>query len=390
LAHRRKDGNAIRYVFSNPIAKCIYLVISIAIIQIFVTKYRFPEETIGSIIRIARRYFYYAIFFPALYILLDDKKFARFLKLAIGSVVVFCVIFIAQFLAGPEHKLFLWPVNVEYQVLQGFRVTRIYVDGTMAATLLFTVSFMFLLFSRGFKYSLQNIIIFLITIFQNIVTFGRANIFGIITGILFSIAVTQARSRIKNILKVVLALACASALIWAGFLIFSTKGSELPKAAFYRFGSAYTAFSQSEDTFIARVQDNLGRMSLVKKNYIFGIGFVHDESSLFASARGTAESGIRTSDSGILTLLLDMGIVGVLWLFAMTVIFFKRSTFIYRRTAGQPYGAVVLGIIAFYFSRLFSFITLADFVLYDGIVTMMVAFAILEAINYRILPETNE
>ncbi|MDP3788780.1 MAG: O-antigen ligase family protein, partial [Candidatus Omnitrophota bacterium] len=367
----------------------IYIIVIMALIQMFVTKYRFPEETFGSIIRISRRYFYYAMFFPALYILSDRKRAVRFFKLAIGTVILFCCIFIAQFFAGSAHKIFTWAVRIEYQMLQGFRVTRIYVYGTMTATLLFSVSLMVLLFWRSFKYELRNIVVFFITLIQILLSFGRANIFGIMIGTLFSAAVAGGRAKFRNIAGVSILLILILILTAVIFEV-TLPNEDLFKAVLTRIGSIFTAITQKEDTFVGRIEDNYGRIDLVRKNPLFGVGFVHDESRLFAFARGTAEAGIRTSDSGILTLLLDLGFVGVAWLLALTFIFLRRSVYLYKMNSRNICGPIILGIIAFYFGRLFSFITLGDFVMYDGITTIVIALALLESINYNTIYERNE
>ena len=78
----KRDKKA-KYVFNNPIAKCISFILILSFIQIFVTHLRFGDESINSILRMGRRYFYYSLFFPALYILLDKKRFKRFAKLFI-------------------------------------------------------------------------------------------------------------------------------------------------------------------------------------------------------------------------------------------------------------------------------------------------------------------
>jgi len=382
----RKDEK-IKYVFSNPIAKGIYIILFLALIQVFVTKLRFPEETFNSIIRMGRRYFYYAIFFPALYVLLDRDRFKRFEKLFISSVVIFCFMYIIQFLIGPSHRIFLWG-RVEYQILQGFRVTRMYVMGVIAATLIFHITFMIFLFYRKFRHKLRNVFLMVLSGIQTLITFGRAHIFGVITGILFGVICAKRQPKFRNLFKIFIALFL---ILFLGEIIsktFFSQKEDFLKAIFSRIISTYKAIIYKEDTFYFRIKDSLGRMELIKKNPILGIGFVHDESKLFAFERGFSKQ-IRTSDSGTVTLLLDFGILGIIWLFTMSFIVLRRSLYIYNRINSQFYKSVILGIISFYFGRLFSFITLADFVVYDGMMIITLAIILLEIINYRILENRN-
>ena len=88
------------------------------------------------------------------------------------------------------------------------------------------------------------------------------------------------------------------------------------------------------------------------------------------------------------TLLLDFGAFGLIWLLTLSLIVFKRGFKIYKRTDNLFYKSVILGIIAFYFSRLFSFVTLADFVLYDGIVVISFSLVYLEVIGREALEDS--
>ena len=60
------------------------------------------------------------------------------------------------------------------------------------------------------------------------------------------------------------------------------------------------------------------------------------------------------------------------------------------KTDSQFYKSIILGIIAFYFGRLFSFITLANFVRYEGIVITSLSLILLEVINYQLLECNSE
>ena len=376
-----KGDKKIKYVLFNPIARGIFLILFLALAQIFITKWRFPEESFSSIVRMGRRYFYYAIFFPAFYILSDKDRLRRFAKVFTGSIVIFCFMYIIQFIIGPAHKIFL-EGTLEYQVLQGFRVTRMYIPGVEAVTLILLISFMLFLFHNKFKHRVKNMCLMTLCTIQTLATFGRAHFFGVITGILFGIACAKGQSRFKKLLKMFLFFLLILILAEVTSSLIYQQETSFIKAISTRVISTYEALVQKEDTFYFRIEDSLGRIGMIKENLLLGIGFVHDESKLFAQNRGFSE-GLRTSDSGTVTLLLDFGISGFIWLLTMATIFFRRSIHIYKRIDSQFYRSVILGIIAFFFGRLFSFITLADFVVYDGIVILTLSLTFIEAINYQ-------
>jgi O-antigen ligase len=381
-----KKDNKIRDVFNNPIAKCISFILFLSIIQIFVTYLRFNDETLNSIIRMGRRYFYYVMFFPALYILLDEKRFKRFSKLFITSVIIFCFLYIVQFLIGPTHKILL-KGRVEYQGLQGFTVPRLYISGVIAATLIFHISLMIFLFYKNFKYRVKNILFVIVSGIQTLVTFGRAHIFGVIIGTLFAIFFAKGHMRIKSLFKLSAFLLIAFLAVMTFQILFQPE-KDFFKAFYARIASTYNAVTERGDTFGYRIKDSLGRMELIKKNPILGIGFVHDSSDLFAFVKKYS-IGIRTGDSGIIDLLIDFGIIGVIWLLVMSFVVLKRSLVIYRETENHFYKTIILGVIAFYFGRLFSFITLEDFVAYDSIVIITFSLVLLEVLKYRISREEN-
>lgn len=384
-----KKDEKLKYVFSNPVAIGIYVILFFALVQIFITKLRFSGESFNSIIKTGRVYFYYALFFPALYILTDKVRVRRFVYLCTGSIIIFSLLYILQFLVGSRYTIFLWAVVVE-QNLQGFGVTRMYITGMIAATLLFHICLTIFLFRGTHQYRIRklNVFVLCITALQSLLTFGRAHIFGIFTGILFGISCARGQQKLKSMLKISF-YSLVLIFLYIVSQVFLPQKDNVLRAIFARNVSTYKAVNDSSDTFSYRIKDSLGRIKLIKENPLFGVGFVHDESRLFAFMRGGNES-LRTTDSGTLTLLIDFGFLGVVWLFVMTTIILKRGSSIYREINEPLYKSLVLGVISFYFGRLFSFITLSDFVVYDGIMIITLSLVALEVIHYQFLVKKNE
>jgi len=375
-----QNDKRIKEVFGGPLAKCIYAIIVLTIAQMFITKIRFNDESFNSIIRIGRKYLYYAMYFPAVFVLLDEARLKRFVKLFVITTAVFCLLYISQFFVGPSHRIFVWG-RVEWQNLQGFNVTRMYIPGVLFATLLFHVCFAIFLFNNKIKSKFLNSLLMSIAGIQTLLTFGRAHIFGVVTGSLFSSLFSKGLNKKKALLKVSL----IGVFIVFGIFIYSLFHSYYKKTNFFqavsaRIYSTYEAISKKQDTFGFRLRDSAGRIELIKNNPLLGVGFVHDESRLFSMERGFNRA-IRTTDSGIITLLLDFGLLGAGWLFFVSFVFLKSARKVLKSSSNELHRSIMLGILAFYFGRVFSFITLADFVTYDGIIAIVLAFVFTKVLN---------
>lgn len=376
----RKDKK-IKYVFLNPIGRMIYIIIFLSILQIFITKLKFPGESFNSIIKVARIYLYYLIFFPLLYVLLDRKRLNRFLASGIFIISIFCFLFIIQVILGPYNKIFFWG-RVETQLLQGFSITRIYVAGERIPSFLLLICFMIFLFCKKYKNQFKNTFLMILSALQTILTSGRAHIFGVITGAVFSMFFLMRRKKTRAILKIFIVILLVVLIFEFSSKVFMPGKDNFLRYISTRIASTYDAVIQKEDTFYVRMRDSAGRMELIKRYPIFGLGFVHDESPLFAFERGEIGNAIRTSDSGIIVLLLDFGIIGLIWLLTLSIIFLIRAKNIFKIADDHITKSIILGTVAYYSSRLFSFITLADFVLYEGIIIITICFVLIESLHY--------
>jgi hypothetical protein len=317
---------------------------------------------------------------------MEDARFKRFIKLFCASAAIFSILFLLQFAIGQSHQIFKWAVVVE-QNLQSYFVTRMYIDGQIVPTLIFHISLMVYLFGQQVRHKKLNTFLLLITGAQTLVTFGRAHIFGAISGTLFGLFLARKikRSGIIKLFFLVLAITAVN------FIAVSTLKPRLNffPAIATRITSIYGAVVEKNDTFGFRFEDSWGRLALIKDHPLFGVGFVHDESRLFSLMRGYG-GALRTADSGIVTLMLDFGIIGIVWLLFLSFVFWKHGMRCFNDTPDPLNKAFVLGIISFYFGRLFSCITLVDFITYDGMTVIAIALALMEVMSYRISGAMNE
>ncbi len=375
----KNENKKIKDIFLSPIAKCIFLILFLVLLQIAITKIRFSSESFVSILRMGRRYIYYAIFFPVMYIFIDEVRFKRFCRLFLLSVIIFCLLYIFQFIIGPNHRIFFWG-RVEQQNLQGYYITRIYVPGILFSTLLFEISLMVFLFYGPSRLRYKNFVLMCITGVQTILSFGRAYIFGVVMGSAIAIFLANKMNKAKALLKVFIILILLVFGITTYSYFFSSNKANIFMPIFKRIYSTFDSLAKGTDTFGFRLKDSAGRIELIKENPIFGVGFVHDESSLFFTERGFNKA-IRTTDSGIVTLLLDFGLLGAVWFFSLTLVIIRKVFSAYKKQSSIFLKSIILGVCAFYLGRVFSFITLADFVTYDGIVGIVVSLSLLELVD---------
>lgn len=364
----------IRVVIKSVIGKCILFLIFITACQLFLTNFLYPSESVNSIFRAGRKYFYYLLFFPAYYILIDYGRLKSFIRLLVLSICSFCVLFMLQFFLADKVKIFSGKIAV--QNLQGFMVTRMYLSGAALVNVIFLIVLFILLLSPIVKKK-SYFLLMILTGLQIFFGFGRANIFSLFLGLAFIFLFVIKKKRGKVFFRVIIAFFCIFIIL--NFIQF--RGQRLSVAVSARIGSTFEAVFNVNDTFEVRRRDSLGRMDLIKKNPIFGIGFVHDETTLFARYKGFGNA-LRTSDSGIITLLIDFGLIGFLWWLITSLVFVTKCVKLSHKIKSiEKYYA--LGILAFYVGRMGSFITLAGFVNYDGIVIVVLCFVLIEIIEFN-------
>jgi len=375
-----KRDEIINSIFQSPVAKAIVFIFFIVALQLFLTKIRFPQESLNSMIRMGRRYLYYGLFFPAMYILYNPIKRERFIVLSVSAVSLFSILFIIQFFVG-DHFMFFPYGRLSLQILSGAGVNRLYVSGVVSVTLLFDICLMLVVFVRGkSKYLLAGVLLFGL---QTILLFGRAHNFGVVTGVLFAFFVAKEHNKLKKIFIFGLVSIFFAGILAVGVSsIFPEKRNPI-EIMMTRTFSTFDAVINRDDTFGARLEDSAGRLDLIRQYPIFGVGFLHDDANLFSFNKGTIARSFRTGDSGVLSLMMDFGFFGVFILLILSFLLFKRILHVYNVLSNPSLRAVVLGVTAFYFGRLFSFITLADFVVYDGIVVVCLSLVILELIALK-------
>lgn len=326
--------------------------------------------------RMGRRYLYYLLFFPMVYLIDDDTKFKRFLRLLTFAGISLAVLMVTQYLLGPATIIFKY-ASVVVQDLSSQNVLRSYVSGGNIVVIVFYLFLYRLLFDK--KDYIVNILALILVFLGGVyLNFSRANIFGVIAGAGFALLIFL---KSRKTMKIIISFAIF--IIFLSFLLEGMKfyfGDSILNPVSFIFKHLETGLNDlihQSGTFGFRLKDSAARMLLIKNNFLFGVGFIHPESRLLKIQ--TLTPGIITSDSGIITLLLDFGVGGLIWLTLLTAYFFKESKKAYKLSNDNFTRILILAAFSFYFSRLFSFLTLTDFVEYEGIVSISIA---LFMVNY--------
>lgn len=359
-------------------SRTIWLITFFVILEVFLTML-VQQQGFNFTIRTGRRYLYYLLYFPLVYLINDDRKFKRFLSLILGATVIFSLLMIAQNILGDSYILFRFASSVGEQKIAGEYVTRTYVAGASLALIGFYFYFFRILLEK--KYGWLNLCVLILTFFSGVyLKFGRANLFGAAAGLIFSVFIMlNMRLRIRAFLVTLI----FGIMLFSSFQIIRLgSGKAVPNPVTLSFKSLLSGADDLRNktgTFEFRLKDSAERIDLIKKHPIAGVGFVHPSSKIINSRGVWAE--IITGDSGIITLLLDFGIFGIFWLFALTLVFFRKVKKLFFSVADSGRRSLVIALFAYYFSRLFSFLTLGEFVFQQGIVTLAMVLFILNYIE---------
>ena len=357
--------------FTDLLPKAIWLIICSTLIEIILTMY-VQNQNINFTIRMGRRYLYYLIYFPLIYLIDDHKRFKRFMFLIISSSLIYSGFMILQYALGPSHIIFKYAAHVEEQEIAGQYVTRSYSIGNSLAIITFFYFAYRLYYNPTF--SVRSVFIVLCTFLGGVyLEFSRANLFGVMAGMIFTICIYfRAKDRIKFLLLTM----CLIAFISLGFEVINSTTDESFKNPIVQSGKAlYSGVADlvyKRGTFGFRLEDSASRIALIKKHPIFGIGFVHPDSAIINIS--TVTSGIITADSGLITLLLDFGLLGPIWLLIVSIIFYNDSRKAFNANKDVLSRNLIMAAISFYFSRLFSVLTLIDYVDYPGVVSLCIVF----------------
>ena len=126
-----------------------------------------------------------------------------------------------------------------------------------------------------------------------------------------------------------------------------------------------------------RLEDNAGRLELARGSPLFGVGFVHDDAGVFRF--GNEARGLRTADSGLLSLATDLGLVGIIVVGLLWLQGLRRSLRRLRAGAGGPDGALLFGAAVYLVTSAVAAPAWPAFVSYEAIVPLALTLGVVES-----------
>src|SRR3989338_4962213 len=162
------------------LAKAVLVITFFVLVEILFTIF-IKNQSVNYTIRMSRRYLYYLLYFPLIYLIDDEKRFKRFMFLLVGSSLIFSILMIVQYLAGSSIIIFKHASSVGIQRIAGEWVTRSYALGGGLAIIVFFIYIFRFFFGDGKK--IINISLALLMFLGGVyLGFSRANLFGVIAG----------------------------------------------------------------------------------------------------------------------------------------------------------------------------------------------------------------
>ncbi|RJP56865.1 MAG: hypothetical protein C4541_11305 [Candidatus Auribacter fodinae] len=360
----------------TPFNKYIMMIMVVVLLIIFYTMFSF-DVPFASTLRMSRKYLFYLSFFVVMYYIRSEDDLKKLLKVIFLFGFIAAFLLTTQFAVGTRIQIMPY-IKLEYQQLGGFYVPRVYLHGGISLiALCFGMSLWI------FQATRKKVFFYLMMLFAlgSFLSFGRANWMKafIIVVVPFLFAVKKEKSRYFIIILSLLAtgfvaVVCAQ-LIGIDFLTPLTK-------LLARIQETYTEIVTRSGTFGYRLKDSAERIQYFIDRPVFGVGFLHYVAAGESlKAVMVKDLYLETIDSGLITLLVTMGSVGILLFFVVSVAFIARAFKVLKQTHKPLFRGVILGIIGYFIGGICSFITLPFFTDVYEIPQIALAFAMVEKIN---------
>ncbi|MCP5462725.1 MAG: O-antigen ligase family protein [bacterium] len=345
------------------------------------------EVSLESSIRLARKYLFYLSFFAILYYIQDIADIKKFLFIFIALAVCCSSLFYTQFFVGSRFKIMRY-LLMDYQQLGGFYILRIYLAGS---TPLLCLSFAICFWLTQCYTTQKKVRVFLILSFflgiALFLCFSRARwvMQFLIIAVPFFFATKYEKAKT---LKLTLITACIGFIILivaqavgVDFLTHLTK-------LIQRIESTYYEIIHQTGTFGYRLEDSFQRINMFLKRPLLGVGFLHHLAALESpKAAFVKDYLVETIDSGLITLLVTMGLGGVAVFSIVLIGFFTRSIKIIRVNNSPLLRGICLGCLGYIAGATLTFITLPCFTSLNEIPYITLAFALVEKVSQFNTPE---
>ncbi len=362
--------------FKTPMNKYLFCLLGFVM---FITVYTclVYDVSFTSSLRIARKYFFYASFFPFMFLIKTEADFKSTVNVFLFFAVTQAILMIVQFSIG-LNVIIMPGLKMEYQQLSGLYLPRIYLRGGEALlALFFGISFWIYQTTKNKKY----LYIVFLTGIASFLQFGRASWLKQIIIMLFPLIFTKPSTRIRYLNSTLIFIG-AILLISIAAHFTGLRTFELFSKVYEHMQSTFSDFINRTGTFGGRLKEYVEQINLFLQNPIFGVGFLHNiaaEESVKAVI--VKDLSVETVDSGLLSLLTTMGIGGVIVFSTLSSAFIFRCIKILRNVSDPYYRGIIFGCFSYFVGGLATFITLPFFTFLYEVPYIIIAFALVEKIS---------
>lgn len=367
---------------SNKLSRGCYMLIwgflALTFVQLILTTLRFNLPLISSL-KIAREFFYIAVFF----------YFARFFSQYndINELLKFIsYICVTQFISMllQIFGIDIGSISRVDQLLVGDNyVTRVYIPAYFYALAAACYCCIVLLTSQP-KNKLYIAIILIASLSSVILSYTRTYWVSLLICLILLMLLLQK----KYVIKLMRIFFVSLVLVFP--IVLFQSASILTE----RFSTIINEVGDDEGNFIYRFSENPQRLEAFMDYPFIGPGFIHPDFApkilgFVIDETGKSEAQIQralmlqTNDSGLITLLVSFGLLGAIWAIAQILVVIKIAQTIkyYGQVIYFPY----IGIAAFVVATWLTCVTTYGFTYYDGTVAMAVALYLLSTVAKTIL-----
>lgn len=184
------------------------------------------------------------------------------------------------------------------------------------------------------------------------------------------------------------------------FVLLVFNASSLLSSVASRFESGFIDFTKKGGTWQVRMQDSQFRFNLIKEYPLFGVGLVHydyaAQAPFYATLKpgqvasadvtttgGTFHEDIGTTDSGIVTLLVYFGVVGLAWMIWYFLAVLKFSLHKIRTCPARYMIALGVALVGYFIAGTGAFVTLGLYTLNADIPALSLLVGILASDTVR-------
>ncbi|MDD2889365.1 MAG: hypothetical protein PHE49_01825 [bacterium] len=333
----------IPFIFGSITAKAIFGICFIISLFILATVLRYSYP-IALSFKIARDYFYFLFFFSVLYSIKGRKQLNFVIKAMIVLSFLFAVLYSVQALSGGKINPFPFYRGTS-GLNWGVPLARGYVSFGFEGVILFAlIGVVGFIDSNQVKLKFWLMIIVVFLGMAYFLSLGRSGWYCAILAIIFNwilLPVERKNMFAKWVIK-------TSAIFLLSLFLIGVIRYHSPAVLIIggigRFRSGLTEMQTRSGTFGARAKVFEGFLDKgVKENLLFGMGFLYPDEGI---SNTLPYRTVIYVDSGLVTLLNTMGLIGCLIYIWLNIMFVWRSFYIFHRLHTPVYKGFLISFLA--------------------------------------------